>query len=105
MLCERVRYMSKLIVKGRQRLEGVIPVQGAKNSALPILTAALICKGKSVIHNCPSLTDTKAAVSILEHLGCSVVQLGHTVIIDSTYADGHEIPDDLMREMRSSIVF
>ena len=105
MLCERVRYMSKLIVKGRQRLEGVIPVQGAKNSALPILTAALICKGKSIIHNCPSLTDTQAAVSILEHLGCSVVQLGHTVIIDSTYADGHEIPDDLMREMRSSIVF
>ncbi len=97
--------MSKLIVRGSRRLEGTIPVQGAKNSALPVLAATFISSGKSVIHNCPSLTDVDATINILKRLGCKVEKSSGAVIVDAAGADGYEIPDDLMREMRSSIVF
>lgn len=97
--------MSKLMIRGLHRLEGSIHIQGAKNSALPVLAASYICEGKSIIHNCPSLTDVGATMSILRHLGCQTEKDGNTVTVDSTGAAGYEIPDILMREMRSSIVF
>jgi len=97
--------MSKLIIEGGQRLFGEIPVHGAKNSALPILAAAFVCDGVSIIHNTPELSDVTATVNILKHLGCKVTREGGTVTVDARDAYGYEIPVELMREMRSSIVF
>ena len=97
--------MYKLIVEGGNRLSGEISVHGAKNSSLPVLAASLICKGQSVIHNCPVLSDVDAAIRILRHLGCHVSREGGTVTVDTRNHDGYEIPSYLMREMRSSIVF
>ena len=94
-----------IVVKGGNRLEGEIYLQGSKNSALPVLAATVLVDGISVIHNCPELTDVTAAVRILEHLGCKVTREGKTVTVDSRFVTGHSIPDSLMREMRSSIVF
>lgn len=97
--------MERLIIDGGIPLSGKVDLQGSKNSALPILAAAAAVDGISVIHNCPDLTDVSAAVKILEHIGCKVKREGHTVIVDATGADGCEIPEKQMREMRSSIVF
>lgn len=97
--------MSKIIVKGTKRLEGVLPVQGSKNSSLPILAACVLVDGVSVLHNCPLLSDVDAAVRILRHLGCVVTRDGHTLTVDSRSISCCNIPESLMREMRSSIVF
>lgn len=97
--------MSRLVIEGGARLHGELRLQGAKNSALPILAASLIGGGESVIHNCPRLTDVDASLRILEHLGCVCRREGESVVIDAGQVTGSEIPDDLMREMRSSIMF
>ncbi len=97
--------LNKFIVTGGNRLNGEISVQGAKNSVLPILVATLLVKGKSVIHNCPCLSDVDATIRILEYLGCKVTREGHTIIVDSSSIERYDVPDNLMREMRSSIVF
>lgn len=97
--------LNKFIVTGGNHLNGEITVQGAKNSVLPILVATLLVKGKSVIHNCPCLSDVEATIRILEYLGCKVTREGHTIIVDSSSIERFDVPDNLMREMRSSIVF
>ena len=97
--------MEKLIINGGRPLNGKVKLQGSKNSALPVLAAAAAVDGISVIHNCPDLSDVSAAIKILEHIGCKTKREGHTVIVDATCASGFEIPERLMREMRSSIVF
>ena len=97
--------MSEIIISGGKRLEGAVHVHGAKNSVLPILAATILSGSVSVIHNCPRLSDVDATVAILEHLGCRVSREGQTVTVDSSTLDRCDIPDHLMREMRSSVIF
>ena len=97
--------LEKIIIHGQKRLNGEIEVHGSKNSALPILAASALVGGVSEIHNCPRLSDVDAAIKILTHLGCRVSRTGHTVTVDASGMSGCEIPDELMREMRSSVVF
>lgn len=97
--------MSCFIVNGARRLNGSLRVQGSKNSALPILAATLLIKGKCVIHNCPLLSDTSCTIKILRSLGCVVYRASDCVTVDATSVVSCEIPDSLMRELRSSIVF
>lgn len=96
--------MEKLIIQGKKRLEGSLPVHGAKNSALPILAATLLT-GDCVIHNCPRLTDVDAACNILNYLGVSTKRENSSIVVGACDLCRHCIPDDLMRMMRSSIVF
>ncbi len=97
--------MERLVIDGGKKLRGEIPVQGAKNSVLPIIAAALAVDGESVIHNCPALCDVAAELDILRLLGCEVGMNGSSVRINSSTATRCEIPENLMREMRSSIIF
>ena len=97
--------MSKIVIEGGYPLCGVINMQGAKNSILPILAAAYLAEGDCIIDNCPDISDTHAAVEILRELGSTVTVHGNTVYVNSDYACGFEIPDRLMRKMRSSIMF
>lgn len=97
--------MGKYIIEGQRKLRGEIDIQGSKNSALPILAATVLCKGVSVIHNCPRLSDIGATINILEHLGCEVKREDSTIIVDSTNVNRYDIPENLMHEMRSSIIF
>lgn len=92
-------------INGGKRLRGSALIQGAKNSALPILAATLLVQDKSELHNCPCLTDVEAAIKILVTLGCVCVRDNDTVIVDALPAANYEIPENLMREMRSSVVF
>ena len=97
--------MSNIKITGGKRLEGTISVQGAKNSVLPILAAAILVNGESRLQNCPNLKDVDAAIMILEHLGCKITRNEQEIVIDSSSLDKSEIPDHLMREMRSSVIF
>lgn len=97
--------MEKIEIKGGKRLNGEISIHGAKNSALPILAATVLTTEPTVIHNCPKLTDIKAAINILQHLGCVVEFDGDTVRVDASNIICSDIPDELMHEMRSSVVF
>lgn len=97
--------MQSIVIVGGNKLKGEVDIQGSKNSTLPILAATVLVKGVSVIHNCPDLSDVNAAVEILRHLGCMVKRENNTLIVDSSTISCYNIPDCLMREMRSSIVF
>jgi UDP-N-acetylglucosamine 1-carboxyvinyltransferase len=97
--------MSRLIVEGGSPICGELKLQGAKNSALPILTSTVLCDSPSLIHNCPDLSDVDASCSILKYLGCVVTRSKGSVKVDTGNADKYDIPEELMREMRSSIVF
>lgn len=98
-------YLSSLIIDGGVPLCGVVHVQGAKNSALPILAASLLADGECIIENCPDISDTHTAVEILDSLGCRTELCGDYISVNPQYADGFVIHDTLMRKMRSSIIF
>lgn len=97
--------MEKLIVNGQRNISGKISVQGSKNGALPILSACVLTKSQVILHNCPKLSDVYAALKILNELGCKTDWQGNSLIVDSRDASAYSISDELMREMRSSIVF
>ena len=97
--------MARLDIVGPCKLRGEVSIHGAKNSALPLLSACLLCNSECILHNCPRLSDVDICIKILEHLGCNVKREGHSVMVDPTTLIHSDIPDYLMREMRSSIVF
>ncbi len=97
--------MQKFVIHGGKRLEGDITVQGAKNSALPILSAAMLCPEESILENCPELSDVYAACRILSSAGCDCRMQNHTVTVKADSIRNSEIPEDMMQEMRSSIIF
>ena len=95
----------RLIIRGGRRIEGEIRVQGAKNSALPLLAATVLCKGQTELYNCPRLSDCDAACRILTALGCTCRRENNVVCTDASALKSSEISEKLMREMRSSIIF
>lgn len=97
--------MQRLVIDGEARISGEIKAHGAKNSALPLLAATILGKNGSVLHNCPRLSDVFAACRILSYLGCKCNREGDSVSVDTSSLTHFEVPDELMREMRSSIVF
>ncbi len=97
--------MSKLVIAGGKKLEGIIKADGAKNAVLPILAATILNGKKNIVHNCPDLKDVCTTVEILKHLGCKVIKDGSTITVDSSEIKEVNVPDNLMREMRSSVVF
>ncbi len=96
---------SKLYIEGGKRLAGEVFVHGAKNSVLPVLAATLLSGGVCRIENCPELSDVYSSTRILRSLGCKCRREGSAVEVDARTLSGCEISEDLMREMRSSIVF
>ncbi len=97
--------MGKLIIDGGARVSGEIRVQGAKNAVLPILAATVMADGESVIKNCPDLRDVDKTDLVLKRLGCGVNRENGIVTVDTRGMCDCRICEDLMREMRSSIIF
>lgn len=96
--------MSKLIISGGEKLRGEIQIEGAKNAVLPVLAASIINGKCNVISNCPKLRDVEVMTHILETVGCSIKFEGNTIIVDSSGINKFEIPEEPVREMRSSII-
>lgn len=97
--------MGRLIIDGGEKISGEICVQGAKNAVLPILAATVMADGVCVIKNCPALRDVDKTDLVLERLGCTVKREGNVVMVDTSGMYDCRICEDLMREMRSSIIF
>lgn len=95
--------MDKFIITGGKKLKGDVKISGAKNAILPIMTAALLAKGKSVFHNVPHLNDIKMMAHVLRVLGAKVEYENETLSIDTTHADYYEAPYELVSKMRASI--
>ncbi|GIP39681.1 UDP-N-acetylglucosamine 1-carboxyvinyltransferase [Paenibacillus sp. J31TS4] len=95
--------MEKLVIEGGKPLSGTIRIHGAKNAALPIMAAALLAEGRHTIGNVPDLLDIHVMLDILRELGCKADLSGDTVTVDTTSVSSSHIPEDLMRQMRSSV--
>ena len=97
--------MSYYEIQGGRPLSGSLTIHGAKNSALPILAACLLVPGQCVLHNVPDLSDVSATLDILRLLGCRADREGDAVVVDASALSRSDIPEHLMREMRSSVIF
>lgn len=99
--------MQRLIIEGGEILSGEMRVQGAKNSVLPLMSAALLAEGETVFYNSPILSDVYAAGRIINSLGgeCIISSAEHTVRVNPQGISRFEIPEELMNKMRSSVVF
>jgi UDP-N-acetylglucosamine 1-carboxyvinyltransferase len=96
--------MDEIIIKGGRSLAGEVAVGGAKNAALPILTASILAKGKFTFHNVPNLRDIDSIKELLSTMGATVESNGHTVQIDTTGMNHFEAPYEQVRKMRASIL-
>ena len=96
--------MLNYIINGKQKLEGEVLISGSKNSALPIIAASIL-NGKIVkLYNVPQIEDTKMMIEILKSIGCKVKAQNSKIVIDSSSIKKCEIPDELMRKIRSSVI-
>lgn len=96
--------MDVVRITGGKKLQGKVCVQGSKNAALPMMAAALLHKGVSVLRQCPKLTDIFYMEEILRSLGAVTWWEKEDLYLDCTFADKTEIPVYLSQKMRSSII-
>jgi UDP-N-acetylglucosamine 1-carboxyvinyltransferase len=96
--------MKSIIINGGRKLSGEVTVSGAKNAALPIITAGLLCEGEHRISNVPSLADVRTLGRILQHMGVRFASTGHEITLDSSTVTAPEAPYDLVRTMRASVL-
>ena len=96
--------MYSYIINGGRKLEGETYCSGSKNASLPIIATSILNSGITKLYNVPNIHDTQMMFEILKKLGCKVKQSHNKVIIDSRTLTNYEIPDDLMRQMRSSVM-
>lgn len=100
-----VHLMSRLIISGPYKFSDEVSVQGAKNSILPILASSIISRSECIIKNCPNILDVHTTIEILRYIGCKVKFEDSTICVNSENILKNEIPEKLMRKMRSSITF
>ncbi len=96
--------MSSYIINGGRKLMGEVEISGSKNASLPILAASILNLGKTKLYNVPNIHDTQITQKILKYLGASVKKINNKVEIDSRYINKTDIPECLMREMRSTVI-
>lgn len=96
--------MSSYIIKGGRRLEGEVNVSGSKNASLPILAACILNGKTNRLYNVPDISDVRTTLEILKDLGCKIKRDKKRIIIDSSSITKKEIPDNLMRKLRSSVI-
>lgn len=92
------------IIEGGRRLEGETYASGSKNASLPIIAASILNAGDTKLYNVPNIHDTQMMFEILKKLGCKVRRNNGKIIVNSSELKSNEIPDELMRQMRSSVI-
>ena len=96
--------MSKFIIQGGKKLEGEINISGSKNAALPIIAATVLNSGTTTLYNVPDIQDVNTMFEILKKIGATIKRKNNKIIINTNKVHTYEIPDDLMRQMRSSVI-
>lgn len=97
--------MKSINITGGNTLCGEISIHGSKNAALPLLAAAVLIKGVSVIHNCPRITDIFYMIKMLESIGCKVEFSQNRLTVDATDITRTRLPEEYAKRMRSSFIF
>lgn len=96
--------MGSVYIGGKTPLYGEVTIQGSKNSALPIMAAALLIPGESVLKNCPRIADVEYMSRILQDIGCRVIRRGRDLMIDAAVLSGGSLPAEYVTRMRSSVM-
>lgn len=96
--------MKSYIIEGGKKLEGTVKISGSKNASLPILAATILSEKTNKLYNVPQIKDTKTTLEILKLLGCKIKQNSGKIEINSKHITKTEIPEHLMREMRSTVI-
>lgn len=92
-------------IYGGNKLYGEVDSIGAKNAVLPIICASILQDGIVVIKNVPNILDTKVCIDILESIGSKVKYENNILEIDNSTINTTVIKEELVRKMRSSIIF
>lgn len=97
--------MSCYEIRKSRPLSGRICIQGSKNSVLPIMAAAVLTRGVTILHNCPDIVDVKNTIAILEMLGCYVERQDRDIRIDASQIQTCGISAEYSEKLRSSFLF
>ncbi len=96
--------LEKITVIGGNRLEGEIPISGAKNAALPIMATALLTSSPCRLSNVPALKDIDTMADILRVLGVRIERGEREISFQAKDLTGSEAPYDFVRKMRASVL-
>lgn len=97
--------MDRLSISGGARLDGQVRISGAKNAALPIMTATLLCDGPTVVANVPQLRDISTTIELLGRMGVSVtLDERMEVEVEPGSIRKFAAPYELVKTMRASIL-
>jgi UDP-N-acetylglucosamine 1-carboxyvinyltransferase len=97
--------LDRLEIVGGSALSGEVRISGAKNAALPILTASLLAEGPVILENVPHLNDVTTTVKLLRRLGVEVTfHDGVRLEVDSSGVSHFEAPYELVKTMRASVL-
>ena len=98
--------MDSILVKGGGKLNGVIPIAGAKNACLTLMPATLLTDGPLTLTNAPRLSDITTMTELLQSLGVEVTSLqnGKVLALSSEKITNHRADYDIVRKMRASIL-
>ncbi len=94
--------MDKIFIEGQKTLSGSVQISGAKNAVLPIMTAALMAEGRSVVTRVPDLRDTRTMIRLMEIVGATCSFENGKLVIDGSTVNNPEAPYDLVKTMRAS---
>jgi len=101
----RIGVMEKFRIIGGRPLQGVVSISGAKNSALPCITAGLLAAEPVTLRNVPYVRDIITLRRLLEDLGCTVLTPElNTLKIDGSGVNCFEAPYELVKTMRASVL-
>lgn len=99
--------MDKLLIRGGRRLQGDVPISGAKNAALPELCAALLVPAPVTLVNVPQLQDVSTTLKLLRNMGVTAersTERVDEVRIDASHVARPEAPYEMVKTMRASIL-
>lgn len=97
--------MPKIKIEGGHKLTGEIEVSGAKNSAVALIPAAILCDEEVKITNVPNISDVNSLEEILNYLNAKIIRKGNEVTIDSSNIINKEIPEEMSQKLRASYYF
>lgn len=93
----------QFLVSGGARLQGSVKVDGAKNSVLKLMAAALLAEGTTTLTNCPEILDVPLMQKVLVGLGCEVTVDGQAVSITTPSELSSDADFDAVRQFRASV--
>ena len=97
--------MESIVVRGGRHLSGEVIIDGAKNSALPLIAATLLAEsGCSRLDNVPALRDINTIIRLLEGMGAEVCRQDNRLEITTTAVENCQAPYELVKTMRASIL-